>query len=217
MRAVIVGGGKVGGYLAEQLLGEGHAVVVAESNEKRARALAEHSDALVIEGDGTDMDVLRSAEIDRADWLIAVTGLDEVNLVACELGATLGAGRTIARLNDPRNRSTFGALGIRVVAVTDLIGEVIERELSAGAVERLMFLGRGSLSLIEVEVDQEAPERTVVDIDLPPGTLLVAVVEDGSVVVPQGDTVIRPGSLVVAVTHLEREPIVRDALKGAKG
>lgn len=216
MRAVIVGGGKVGGYLADQLVGEGHVVVVAETNERRARLLAEQSDALVIHGDGTDMDVLSGAEVDRADWLIAVTGLDEVNLVACELGITLGAGRAIARLNDPRNRGTFSALGIRVVAVTDLIGEVIERELEAGALERIMFLGRGDLSLIEVRVDDDAEPRAVQDLGLPPGTLLVAVVGDKSVQVPQGSTVLEPGSVVVAVTHLDREPEVRDVIGGRR-
>lgn len=213
---MIVGGGKVGGYLADQLIAEGHAVVVAEANERRARILAEQSDALVIHGDGTDIDVLTGADIDHADWLIAVTGQDEVNLVACELGMTLGVGRAIARLNDPRNRRTFSALGISVVAVTDLIGEVIERELEAGALERLMFLGRGDLSLIEVRVEATSEPRQVQDLDLPPGTLLVAVMGDDSVVVPRGDTVLEPGALVVAVTRLDLEPKVRDAIAGRR-
>jgi len=216
MRVLIVGGGKVGSYLAAQLADLGHTVTLAESDASRARALAENTGALVMAGDGTAIDVLRAADVGRTDWLIAVTGQDETNLVACELGSTLGARHTLARLNDPRNRPTFSALGIQVVAVTDLIGEVIEREVVAVQLERLTLLGGGNFSLIEVEVPDDVADRAVRDLRLPQGTLLVTIISEGEVLVPRGATVVHARDRVAAVTTLDAEAKVRDALCGVK-
>ena len=212
MRVVVIGGGKVGGYLAGQLLGTGKTVTLIERESRRAREIAETTNALVIEGDGTDITVLESAQIDRADWLVAVTGQDEVNLVACELAGTLGVEHLLARLNDPRNRHTFDALGIPVVAVTDLIGEVIEREVDTSEFERLALLVGGSLSIIEVLVSENTSERLVAELRMPQGSVLVAVVSDGKTIVPGATTRIQPGDRVVAVTSLDREAAVRDVI-----
>ena len=218
MRVVIVGGGKVGSYLAGQLIGGGHAVTVIEEDARLAERLAESNGGIVINGDGTDIETLRSAKVDRVDWLLAVTGRDEINLVACELSTTLGVKNTLARLNDPRNQATFEGLGIKVVGVTGLIGEVIERELDRQFFERLTLLGLGALSIMEVEVDGSAAPRTVRELDLPPETLIVSVIgPDGTAAVPNGGTTIRAGDRVVAVTAIDREPAVRDALCGVDG
>ena len=180
------------------------------------RQLAESVDALVLEGDGTSMSILKDAEVSRADWLLAVTGQDEVNLTACELAETMGADRVLARLNDPRNRATFDALGIPVVAVTDLISQLISREIDFFHLERIALLARGRISLIEVEVGPDIPARKVVDLGLPAQTVIVAVTREkdgGEVLVPRGDTVIEPGDRVLAVTSVDHEPEVRAALR----
>ncbi|MBS1195823.1 MAG: potassium transporter TrkA [Actinobacteria bacterium] len=217
MRIVIIGAGKIGRHLARELAEAGHAVTVAESDAEVARQLAESVDALVLEGDGTSMSLLKSAEVSRADWLLAVTGQDEVNLTACELAETLGAKRVLARLNDPRNRATFDALGIPVVAVTDLISQLISREIDFLHLERIALLARGRISLIEVEVVGEAEPRRVADLGLPPQTILVAVTRDGEekVEIPRGDTVINPGDRVLVVTAVQEESAVRAALHRA--
>lgn len=215
MRIVIIGAGKIGRHLARELAEAGHAVTVAESDAEVARNLAESVDALVLEGDGTSMSILKSAEVSRADWLLAVTGQDEVNLTACELAETLGAKRVLARLNDPRNRATFDSLGIPVVAVTDLISQLISREIDFFHLERIALLARGRISLIEAEVGRELRPRRVADLGLPPQTVLVAVTREGhggEVVVPRGDTLIEPGDRVLLVTAVEMEAEVRAVL-----
>lgn len=215
MRVIIIGAGKIGRHLARELAEAGHAVTVAESDAEVARRLAESVDALVLEGDGTNMSVLKDAEVSRTDWLLAVTGQDEVNLTACELGETLGAKRVLARLNDPRNRATFDALGVPVVAVTDLISQLISRELDIRHLERIALLARGRISLIEIEVSPSAPTRLVAELGLPAQTVLVAAIREGAaeeVVVPRGDTMIKPGDRVLVVTTVENESAVRAAL-----
>ncbi len=218
MRIIVIGAGKIGRHLARELAEAGHAVTVAESDGEVARRLAESVDALVLEGDGTSMALLKSADVSRADWLLAVTGQDEVNLTACELAETLGAKRVLARLNDPRNRATFDALGIPVVAVTDLITQLISREIDFLHLERIALLARGSISLIEAEVGAEASARRVADLGLPVQTVLVAVTREqhgGEVVIPSGETVIEPGDRVLVVTAVEQEAEVRAALRRA--
>jgi Trk K+ transport system NAD-binding subunit len=126
MRVIVMGGGKVGGFMARELQEGSHAVIVIEHNTSHAQQVAEETGALVIEGDGTDLELLEDIEIRPTDLFVAVTGVDEDNLVACQLVRTaFGVKKVLARLNDPRNRPTFDALRIPVVSVTDLLAQVI--------------------------------------------------------------------------------------------
>lgn len=214
MRAIVIGGGKVGGYLGRELRKEGHTVTVVELNTTKAQRLADASSALVIIGDGTDVEALNKADAARADWVVAVTGKDEDNLVACQLAKTLGAKQVIARLNDPTNAPTFAALGVPVVAVTDMIVQVISREvqLEVERLERVTLLARGELSLVEVDIPDDAPVRPVSEAALPPKTVLVALLREDEVLIPHGGTELRPGDRVLAVTTLPQEDELRDAL-----
>jgi trk system potassium uptake protein TrkA len=217
MRIVVVGGGKVGGYLARELRSLGHGVIVVERDAERAEKLGEETDALVVVGDGCDVSLLEEVGMDRAQFLVAVTGRDEDNLVACQLARTaFGCRRVIARLNDPRNRPTFEALEVPVVAVTDLIVQVISRELDVAELVRVALLGRGEISLLEVEIPAEAPRRRVSSIALPPSSVLVAIRRDGKVVVPGADSELAPGDRVLAVTLVELEDELRDSLLGRR-
>jgi trk system potassium uptake protein TrkA len=215
MRIVIIGGGKVGSYLTRVMREAGHVVAVIEQDAGRAESIAEETEALVLEGDGTDVELLNTAGVDRADWVLAVTGQDESNVVACQLAATLGASRVLARLNNPRNRPTFEALGIPVVAVTDLMVQVISREVQAdvGELVRLALLGRGQVSLLEVSIPDDTDEPEVIDLDLPEPSILVTVVRGEKVVVPRANTRLRPGDRVLAVTTVDNEGLLRSALR----
>ena len=83
MRVLLIGGGNVGNYLARELLGAGHIVSVIEQDMELARKLTDSLPVLVLSGDGTDVGLLESADVDRMDWVVGVTGSDEANLVAC--------------------------------------------------------------------------------------------------------------------------------------
>ena len=214
MRTLIIGGGKVGSYLARELDAAGHHVTVIESDLNRARQVGEATKVLVLHGDATDIRLLEEADIHRSDWVLAVTGRDEDNIVACQLAATLGATRVLARLNDPKNRSTFDALKIPVVAVTDLMVQVISREVTVDVEEavRIALLGRGQISLIEIEIPTDVEPQKVVDLSLPDRTILVSVMRGDEVVVPGPYTVIESGDRVLAVTNVENENAVRQEL-----
>ena len=211
MRVLLVGGGKVGSYMARELLEAGHVVAVIESDPARLEHLADIRDLLVFGGDGTDVALLKSADVDRADWLLAVTGEDEVNLVACQLATTLGAGAVIARLNDPRNRPTFEALHVPVVAVTDLMASVISREIEVNDLRRVALLGDGQISVVERVVPEGFPATRLAELDLPTPSILVTLTRDGDVTVPNADTVLEAGDMVMAVTSVDCERAFCDA------
>jgi len=212
VRILLIGGGKVGSYLAREFVTDGHVVSVIEESVERARTVIEESGALVFEGDGTDVELLRSADVDRTDWVLAVTGRDEDNLVACELAATLGAKHVLARLNNPRNRPAFDALKIPVIGVTDLMAGVISHEVEVSDLSRVALMGGGKISLVERSIPEGFPETPLSDLKLPRPLVLVTVIRDGEAFVPGASTSLRPGDRVIAVTTLENEGPFSEAI-----
>ena len=100
MKIVIVGCGKVGETLSHHLVSEGHYVVAIDINEKVAH-IVDSMDMNIIIGNGANMEVQKEAGVEHADLLIAVTGLDEMNMLVCMIAKKLGAKHTIARVRNP--------------------------------------------------------------------------------------------------------------------
>src|SRR4030042_7091923 len=125
MYVLISGGGKVGSYLAHNLLKKGHGVAVIEKRCGVVEKLAEElpTKVLLIEGDGCDVKYQEDAGVGHADIFAAVTGNDDDNLVSCQLArARFGVKRTVARINSPRNEHIFHALGLEGISSTTIIG-----------------------------------------------------------------------------------------------
>jgi trk system potassium uptake protein TrkA len=215
VRVVIIGGGKIGAYLTRELRSSGRSVIVVEQREDRARLLAEETGALAIHGDGTDMGLLTDLELRPFDLFIALTGRDEDNLVACQLArSAFGVRRVIARLNDPANSETFHALDIHPVSVTETIVRLITEELEPSQQARVALLGLGEISLLEAQVPEDVANRQILDLELPPSTVIALVRRDDDVFVPEGSTVIRAGDRLMAVTRIEHEDEFRSVVAG---
>lgn len=101
MKIVIVGDGKVGSALTEQLLREGHDIVVIDSNKTVLQKALEALDVLVVHGNGATLTVQKMAGVDESDLLIAATSADEINLLCCIIARKLGCRHTIARVRNP--------------------------------------------------------------------------------------------------------------------
>ena len=202
MRVVIIGGGKLGSELASRLLEKGAAVIVIEENEDRARRLSDMEQALILTGDGTDMRRLESIDLRPTDVFVAVTGIDEDNLVACQLAtAAFGARRVLARMNDPRNRTAFRALGVPTVNVTDEMTDMIERSLELSDHVTRALPDRGDLVTAEVTVPDGFPATSVTKLDLPPSTIVVSITRGDSIGVPDGATEVQPSDRLLFVTQ----------------
>jgi len=202
VRVVIVGGGKLGAELAGRLLEKGEAVIVIEEHEERARRLSDLTRALVLTGDGTDMRRLESLDLRASDVFVAVTGVDEDNLVACQLAtAAFGVRRVLARMNDPRNRAAFRALGVPTVNVTDEMTDMIERSIDLSDHITRALPERGELVTAGIAVPESFPPTTVTGLGLPPSTIVVSVTRGDSVAVPDGTTEVQGGDHLLFVTQ----------------
>lgn len=216
MYVVIVGGGKIGRYIAQDLHEKGHEVTVLERVPGRAERLVTETDVLVIEGDACDVRYLEQAHLDRADVIVATTHEDDDNLVACQLAKIeFGVKRAIARVNTPKNVEIFDKMGIEPVSSTRLMSELLEREFSMGDLVRLYSLKGGTVTLVEVRVpdgDDAPGPRDVVDLDLPFEAVLVAIFRGDETIIPRGGTRVLPGDDVVALTTPELEDELRQIL-----
>src|SRR3972149_6109368 len=125
MYIIVVGGGRVGYYLTKALLGEGHEVLLVEKDAAICETITDELGSVCLRGDGCEATTLAEVGTDRADMLIAVTGDDEDNLVACQVAKhKFNVPRTIARIGNPQNEMLFKKLGIDVtVSSTKIILE----------------------------------------------------------------------------------------------
>jgi trk system potassium uptake protein len=218
---IVVGGGRVGFHLAKELLDQGYEVLVIESDEMGPRAsyIAEQLGSTVLRGDGCEARVLAEAGCGRAAMLIAVTGDDEDNLVACQVAkGKFGVPKTIARLNDPRNATLFHSLGIDVtVSATAAILDKIEMELPLHRLHRLLHLRQSDLEMVEVTLPDRSPVagKRLKEILLPQDSRIILLVDtEGTPRLPTAESVLRGGDEVIALIHGDAEEALRTVLTG---
>jgi trk system potassium uptake protein TrkA len=215
MYIVINGGGKVGSYLAHNLVKKGHGVAVIEKRSGVLEKLAEElpTRVLLIEGDGCDLKYQEDAGVDHADIFAAVTGNDDDNLVSCQLArAHFAVKRTVARINSPKNEHIFHALGIEGISSTTIISRLIEEEATISDIIRLHTLKKGQISLVEIDLLNDhclVCNKKVSELNLPEGSVLVAIVRGDRVIVPKGDTVMETGDRVLAIAASGKEEEIR--------
>lgn len=216
MYLIVVGGGKVGYYLTKTLVHEGYEVLLIEKNPAKVETYTERFGAVVMYGDGAEAATLAAAGAGRADVVIAVTGDDEDNLVICQMAKhRFNVGRTIARVNNPKNEELFRMLGIDVtVSPTNVILSLIEQQIPGLHFVHLLALRHAQIALVEASVSPTSPiiNRTLTEIELPIDTSIIAILRTGKVIIPTGATSILPGDEVIAIARRESEQDLRELL-----
>lgn len=205
MYCVIVGGGKIGEYLARTLLDEGNSIALIEEDPQAAGYLSEalSGPALIIQGDGCEVARQEDAGVQQADVFVATTGQDEDNLAACEIASRVfGISRTLARVNDPKNLRIFRRLGIESISSTALIARMIQEEAMLGSMSAVATLNNDEVGLVEINVPPMKNHSNdegvrALDIDFQEGIRLVAVSRNNNVQVVRSSTRIFPGDQVI--------------------
>lgn len=209
MYIIIVGGGNVGYYLAQTLLKAGHELLLIERDRNRYNFLREQLGESVRHGRGDEMRVLKDAGAGRCEVVVACTGDDEDNLIICQLAKNhFGALRTIARVNDPRNVVVFQRLGVdSTVSSTQIIHQLIEREIALENVIPLAALRNGDVEIIDIELRQPSQilDMPIGDLTLPGDALIISVIHDNRATVPHGDTRLHLGDSVIAIVSKQYE------------
>ncbi len=224
MFVIVVGGGKVGTYLARAILAQNHEVVVIEKLAKKAALMANllETDVTMV-GDGCDPLVLEEAGIKRADVVVADTGDDEDNLVVCLIAKKHSKARCIARVNNPKNKPVFESIDrdapITLISSTEVILDAINAHVNSNDYSLITKLRDGDLELVKLAIPAGSPAdgKRIVDVGLPRSSIVVAVDRKGEdLLIPTGDTAIRTGDSVILMVKHESRGDVRAALCGAR-
>ncbi|MCV2892338.1 Trk system potassium transporter TrkA [Lentibacter sp. XHP0401] len=202
-RVVLIGGGNVGLTVAQAL--EKHETRIRAKVIERNRKTAEHAaDALertiVLNGDGLDAALLAEANIERADAVLCVTDDDKTNLLAAVRAKSEGCPMAIALINDPTLIPLMGPMGIdayinpRATTVSSIL-----RHIRHGRVKGVYSIGDAEAEIIEAEVLSTSPisGQAIRDIDFPEGVLIGALMKNGKVIKPQGETRVEEGDVIV--------------------
>ena len=205
MNIVIVGVGKVGYALAEELSREEHDITMIDSNEELLRNAAERLDIIYVAGNGTALSVQTEANVNKADLMIAATSSDEVNMLCCLLARKIGCKYTIARVRNPEYEKQLymmkDDLGLSMFINPELATAVeISRLITYPAAISVSSFVSGRVDLIEIKV---APDSCLVGLTLAalrakyPINILICAVERGEdVFIPRGDFVIEVGDSI---------------------
>lgn len=209
MQIIIVGCGKVGSTLAEQLSEEKHDITVIDIDEQVVEEISNRFDTMGVTGNGASYGVLKEAGIEKAHLLIAVTGSDELNLLCCMIAKKAGNCKTIARVRDPIYSKEVGflkkefGLSMAINPEYEAASEMTRLLRFPSAIDINVF-SRGRVELLSFRVEKSSPlnEIKVKDIDrILKSDVLICMVERGEeVIIPNGDVIIKENDIISIIS-----------------
>jgi len=213
-KIAVVGGGKVGYYLIELLEKKNFKLVLLEINKKKSEELAQSlKNVLVINGDGTDITLMKEENIGSMDAVIAVTNSDEKNLICALLAKRLGAKKVIARADRPDYAELFEIVGVDVAIspIQATVNEVLKFTMGIG-IESLVTIEGEKGKIIELTAKQGSKilNKKLKDVNFPRGAIVSAIVRGMEVIIPGGSQVILPDDKVVIFALPSALPAVEE-------
>ncbi len=204
MRVAIAGAGNVGLFIAQDLHKHGHDVLLLEQNLDLVNRLRDSLDVNWFVCDACEVSDLHAAGVEGVDVMVAATGDDEDNLVVSLLAKQeFAVPRVVARVNHPKNHWLFNeSWGVDVaVSTPHLLTSLVEEAVSVGSLVQLLTFEGGGAKLVEITLADTSPAagKIVAELGVPRDASLVAIVRDGHVVVPRGDTMLQVGDEVLAL------------------
>ena len=212
MQIIIVGCGKVGSTIAEQLSAEGHDITIVDTDESVVQALATRLDIMGVTGNGATHSILAEAGVEESDLLIAVTESDELNLLCCMVGKKAGADHTIARVRNPEYSQDIGfmkkELGLAMTINPEYAASTeMARLLRFPSAIEIDTFGRGRVELLEykIEDDNILAGKSLIDVgkNIKSDILICAVERGEDVIIPNGSFVLKSGDIISVVASTE--------------
>lgn len=201
-KVMILGGGRAGFYLAQRLLANGLAVKIIEQDEERCNYLASalKGSVLVLCGDCTDLELLQEENLGEMDALVSLTGNDEENLMLALLGKQQGVSKVVAKVSRSNFVPLIEQLGIdRAVNPVLISAGEIARFIQGGEIASLSLMFGGQAEALEIVVPESARliGLPLAQAKIPRGLIIGAVVRDGQVLIPNGQTVLETGDRAI--------------------
>lgn len=200
MKIAIVGAGKLGIKVANALLGGDHSITIIDKNEDVLNKVSQQLDVLTVCGNAKQISLLKEHEIGTFDFLLAVTGSDEKNIVIASFAKKLGCNKVIARVRDPEHMNQLDfikeTMNIDHIVNPDM---AITNEIYKYLVEKYTLTGgvfsTGKVALIQFGVKRYKSLAGLSMIEVKnvlPNMLVVAISRNGKIIIPHGSTVIEP-------------------------
>lgn len=207
---MIIGGGGIGYYLADLLSDTGRNVTIIDSNEQRCIELNDMlEDATIIHGDGTDQDILDELGIDSQDALVALTGIDEENIIVSMYARSKNVKKVITKI-DRHSYSILNEIGLDTKVSPQLVaGSLVTRYVRAlqnsadnSKILTLYRLIGGKVEAVEFRVPENAGYENIPfkDLKLLPNILICCLIRNGKIIFPDGSDVMKSGDNVIVVT-----------------
>uniref|UniRef100_A0A7C3YG80 Trk system potassium transporter TrkA n=1 Tax=Geoglobus ahangari TaxID=113653 RepID=A0A7C3YG80_9EURY len=215
MKIIIAGAGEVGYNIAKNLADK-HDITIIESDEKKISEI-EKLNVSVVRGNAANVKVLKRAGVENADLLIAVTGNDEVNLLAGLAAKKLGVGMVIVRVGNPEYANKpvekNHPMGYDVLICPQLVlaSEFAKLVTIPGSIE---FSELGELELVEIAVreDSQVVSKKIKEIKLPRDVIIAAIYRDDRIIVPRGDTVIKANDKLAVLGRRDSIKVLREVI-----
>lgn len=207
---MIIGGGKIGYYLAKLLSDTGRSIKLIEQNEEKCYSLCDSlPDVTVIHGDGTEQEILDEQHIENQDALVALTGIDEENIILSMYAESKGVTKVITKINR-HSHSILNDIGLETIVSPQLVASnLVTRYVRAlhnsadnSQIQTLHKLVNGKVEAAEFIVPENAGYLDIPfkDLDLLPNLLIVCIMRKGKIIFPGGTDVMKAGDSVIVVT-----------------
>lgn len=205
LQIIIVGCGKVGATLTEQLSNEGHDITLIDKNPRALNALAELYDVMGIVGNGASYSIQMEAGIETADLLISVTNSDELNLLCCTVAKRVGDCAAIARVRNPDYYEEIGylreKLGLAMVINPEMeAAREMTKVLCLPTALEINTFAHNQAEMIKIKIPQGniMHDHSIVSLakKISVNFLICAIERDGEVYIPSGDFVLQAGDSI---------------------
>ena len=198
---VIIGAGEIGFNLARELSKEDYNITIVDINPEKVKRASENLDVSALEGNGASPHVLRQAQVEDANIFLALTRIDEVNLVASQMARKLGAKKIITLINRLNYLPMVQRVGITTTVIPRLTAvDRILRFVRKGRVISVASFREEEAESIELIAtsNSKVVGKTLRDLRLPRECIIGAISRpNGEVVVPRGEDSIQPGDRVI--------------------
>ncbi|MEA4923367.1 MAG: Trk system potassium transporter TrkA [Eubacteriaceae bacterium] len=205
-KVMIIGGGKTGLFLAGKLSDFGVAVKIVERSKERCYYLAEHlEDVMILNGDGTDQNLLEEENLDGMDAVVTSTGYDEDNLLLALMAKNHGVEDVIAKVSRGIYTEMVSAMGVDMALnPLDITASNILRIIqgSKRIITSQLIQGQAEVMEIYAEAHMKLVGKPLKNLKLPDGVLIAAIHRDQRLIIPEGDTAIDVGDRVIIVNLL---------------
>lgn len=204
MKILIIGGGQLGFHLSKNLLENGYEVSLIDSDKEACKETADRLDIPVVWGDGTAAETMKQGIGSGCDAVIAVTGRDQDNLIACQTAKQkFGIKRVFARSNNPKNTAIMKKLGIDItVSATQTLANLIEHEIGDAEVKFITNVNQGAAVVSEYHIpeDWQYSGTCLKELEIPENCVIISVMRGRDMIIPRGSTAIVSGDEILALT-----------------